>query len=264
MLIIYQASVNNTAKQMSLLFVCLKTRGLPGLQGFLHVLRLTFHGWIADDIMDAQINRPGFHMAQYPVSVRAVINKALQDELRSDPEYPLEKNIVEITGKTKSYDKTKTRNFEQVDSYGEKGRAVPVHDSRHVDRRHEYHRKRDKSEERRTSRRSDGGHKSPLVKIPKNLWDLQLSFDTESAATRKSLAELKQEEMTIKTLLQQNLREQQEMLVKQETLVNINARIKEINKSAAQLFRPPPAAEVRRERIHILQRVPLDDRNYED
>ncbi|XP_052783221.1 uncharacterized protein LOC128219451 [Mya arenaria] len=233
------ANASNTDKQMTLLLVCIKTRGLASFQGFLQVLRITFHGWIADDILECNIDRSAV-VTSGLITVRDVISKAHQDNLA-------QKNAIQDF-------KLEQKHIE-VDS----GRV----NSRSPSRRHEYTsiREREKDDIRRYPKSRSSEVNSPITQIPENLRHLQRTFDTETASTRKSLAVLKQEEVTIKALLQQNLREQQDMLMKQETLIEIKSRIKEINQSAAHLFKPDPDKEVTRQRLRLLQSVPWDVRD---
>ncbi|KAH3812469.1 hypothetical protein DPMN_140902 [Dreissena polymorpha] len=227
---------------MSLLLFCVRARGLAALQAFLKVLRATFHGWIADNILEAQIDKVGSLAAVGKISVREAINRltAVDGQLRPTEEFPV------------------TR-FHPTTEYYHRHRPIPSVYYLNNQHHPEWEWNRNEQRNSRSSpERSRDGRGSPFRQIPENLRHLQKTFENEAAVTRKSLSILKQEEVTIKALLQQNLREQQEALLKQEALTQIKSQITEINSSAASLLKQDPGDHVTRRRLSLLQRVPWD------
>ncbi|KAL4220373.1 hypothetical protein ACF0H5_020778 [Mactra antiquata] len=214
-------NIGNTDKQLTHLFVCLRTRGLPAFNGFLKVLRVTFHGWLADDLLDTTIETD--HTLYKPVGgvipLRDVINNMHQSKIGhsiSAAEY------LNWNDKFAEYTPKKQQN-KQFDT------ASVV-----------------SSEEGNSPTGTEHGRDSPITRVPRNIRDLEKVFDNESVSTTNFLATLRQEEIRLRALLQQNLREQQDLLSKQDALVEIKDKMKEISKSATQLFRPEPDTRVKK------------------
>ena len=66
---------------------------------------------------------------------------------------------------------------------------------------------------------------------------------------------LKQEELTIKVLLQQNLREQELLLAKQESLTKIKDNMLSVSKSTSLLYKPEQTSRDTLKRLRHLQRT---------
>ena len=245
---------------MTLLSVCLRTRGLPAFQGFLNVLRMTFHGWIADDILDTYIDISGTSSANGNIlPVRDILNQMHQNKVQSEqfrykPVYLAESEYPYVPNIPKSHSRPSETNERSSNIISDGRRQVRTE---HRSRRHEYvpANKHDRHD------RKESSEISLLDQIPENLRDLETAFDTESTSTRKSISVLKQEEITIKALLQNNLREQQDLLSRQQALQEIKDKIKELNRTATQLYKPEPDAYVTRKRLQHLQRVPWTDKD---
>lgn len=234
-----------------LLVACLKARGLPTFRRFLDVLRDTFHGWIADDILESHIDVTNTSILnRSSVSVKDLITK-------DDDPIPRDKNITRDL-KSQPYHSQKMPPFyaPTMYQYYSPGLLFPAHggwiSSPDVARRfaksaYEYSRNR--------------GRESPVSQVPENLRDLQKTFQSEAASARKYLTVLRQEEVTIKALLQQNMRQQQEMLKKQEALTEATSKIKQINDSTSIIFKPEADLKQTRKRLSALQRVPWNVRD---
>ncbi|XP_053403029.1 uncharacterized protein LOC128558205 [Mercenaria mercenaria] len=246
------ANKTDVDKQMTLLSICLRTRGLPAFQGFLHVLRMTFHGWLADDILDTSIDIGGMSTnVGNTIAVRDILNQMYQNKVQSEqfqykPIYLAESEYPYVPyfpkGQGYRHEPNARHPFTEPD-------AKRQTRSEHQSRRHEY-----------TS--ASNNNEVPLSEqVPENLRYLQTAFDSESAATRKSISVLRQEEITIKALLQNNLREQQDLLSRQQALEEIKDKIKELNRTATQLYRPEPDVHVSKKRLKHLQRIPWTDKD---
>lgn len=241
---------------MTLLFVCLRTRGLPAFQGFLNVLRMTFHGWLADEILDSTIKIGGMcNNIEHSVVVRDILNDMYETKLQS--EHPRYRPIYLAENENPYIPPFPKGQGHRHDINGKQN--VPFFDGRrqtrseHQRRRHEYTSVQN-SDLTRNVKTAD---EVPLVEhVPENLRDLQKAFDKESSTTQKSISILKQEEITIKALLQHNLRVQQDLLSRQQALQDIQDKMRELNKTATQLYKPEPDVHISRKRLKHLQQVP--------
>lgn len=224
---------------MTLLIVCLKARGLETFRKFLDVLRATFHGWIADDILEEYVDvKETSLVRRETVPVKDIINnsKSRDDKSRDKSHPPYLKPNSAPHYSTPMYYFYHPGFFPHPNSSWVRSAG-----SARLDLRHRY------------SRRDSI---SPIAQVPENLRELQRTLDNEATIARKSLTVLRQEEVTIKALLQQNMREQQDTLAKQEALINANKKIKEISDSTSKIFKPEMVVQQTRKRISALQRVP--------
>lgn len=214
---------------------------MPTFRIFLEVLRDTFHGWIADELLDSQINISETSLLQKTVPVRSLIENRKEANIRDPKPPPFVKHITTPYIPEAPYPYYQpgcivAPNTFLVNSPSGMIHAYRAHESRHNRR----------------------GRASPITQVPENLRELQKTFDHETATARKSLAALKQEEVTIKALLQQNLRHQQDMLTKQEALTEVRTKIKQINDTTSQILKPEVNVSQTRKRLSALQRVPWD------
>ena len=246
-----QANSANSNKQTELLVLCLKARGLPTFQKFIDVLRETFHGWIADDILDSYIDvtdKPALERQSF--RVKDLLNKAdnaisSENERKPDPykqtyRHEQQKQISQQPNPTHYYFKPGLFFPPQASFvYSSEGWSY----GRRAHREYEHSRR---------------GRESPISQVPESLRELQKTLDDETSTASRNLTILRKEEVTIKALLQQNMRQQQGIYTKQEALKEASMKIKEINDSASNIIKPKLESDMKqtRKRLSALKRVP--------
>jgi hypothetical protein len=218
---------------------------------------MTFHGWIADDILDTSIDLSYSSSAVgNTLAVRDILNQMHQNKVQSElfrykPVYLAESEYPYVPYIPKGHSYHNDKNERQSKIAPDGRRQIR---SEHQSRRHEY-------VPAGRHERKESNEISLMEQIPENLRDLETAFDTESTSTRKSISVLKQEEITIKALLQNNLREQQDLLTRQQALQEIKEKMKELNRTAAHLYKPEPDVDITKKRLQHLQRVPWSDKD---
>lgn len=218
---------------------------------------MTFHGWLADDILDSSIEIGGVLSSDcQTTTVRDIINRMYQTKLHDEqfrykPAYLTDSQYMYVPFFLKG---PLCQLEPQECQYFDEGRQHSDDNNIHV--RHEYTAEGYSPQRRNTSiSDQDTRNVSLIEEIPKNLRDLQKVFDNEWSVTRTSLVTLRQEEITIKALLQHNLRYQQTLLTRQHALREMKGNMEELNKTATLLYKPGPDAQVTR-KLNYLQRIP--------
>ena len=252
---------------MTMLLGSLKARGLPAFINFLRVLKETFQGWIADDIYDSNIS--GGNGAQVEmnraVSVKELIGQLFEDNLSQKISEEVKKAVNEDRKKSQqplpvqyhmpSYVPPVSYNYASVDPmlhysqpliYYSGPSVIPVQRPRK-----QKHNRREMSYPEHTNYR---GAYAEIAYAPSQLRSLQQAFDRESSSTNQSISLLKQEELTIRERLKQNVHEQQELVSKQLTLSEIEEKMKQITEGTSKLLHTESADDLSREKR--VERIP--------
>lgn len=67
---------------------------------------------------------------------------------------------------------------------------------------------------------------------------------------------LRQEEMAIKQLMEQNARDQQKVRRKQYTMTDLSKKLADINSKATEMYEPAPHPHIGRYRLAQLNQIP--------
>lgn len=246
---------------MTMVFDSMRARGLISFINFLQVLQDTSHGWLADDIYGTSvISENDINSGEKgSMPLRIYIQKYYSDILPIATENePNERNREKVTP-------VRHRCFLYP--------AFPVMyaDPRAIGDRQDVEGHRDADRRpafiythRRPKRLNnlddpddiqDCHQDPPFQHAAGQLKSIEQAFERESASTDQSMTLLKQEELTIRTLLQQNVQEQQELVHKKEVLSDLEQKLKEINIRANNMY-TEPTEELSRARIRHLKRIP--------
>nr|KAG5694662.1 hypothetical protein BaRGS_003940 [Batillaria attramentaria] len=246
-------------KQVPLLLESLQNRGLPSLRKFLEVLRDTGHRYLADTILDTEAIpvsdvRPDTtyarksardysvplrqtHTVHSPVRGRdggagGVVSLAHLFRMRQDREA---EPRGEIVPRTLLADPVAVGYAGGAGGGGGGGGLdwTPGGGSQY---RSHY-----------AARRED---------IPATLYSLGQVFTHQQKDNEQALVVLRQEEMAIKQLMEQNARDQQKVRRKQYAIDDMNKRLKDINARASDMYEPAPHPNIGRYRLAQLNQIP--------
>ncbi|XP_025079172.1 uncharacterized protein LOC112555150 [Pomacea canaliculata] len=92
--------------------------------------------------------------------------------------------------------------------------------------------------------------------IPSTLYGLGQVFTAQLQDNEQAMKVLRQEEMAIKQLLEQNARDQQKVRRKQYAIDDINKRLKDIGARASDMYDPAPDPNIGRYRLAQLNQIP--------
>ena len=234
-----------------MLFDTLKARGVTEFIDFLHVLRETSHGWLADDIYEMQVNaanadQPG---ESTKVSLKEFINNLEENAEKnrnnrsSEYHYPCAylmypgiPFVYPVPGSMLAGQAERGNRYalaEQFQAY--KPRKPPVGYPDDMLRRE---------------------NQPSLENASKQLRSLGELYEREGVSTDQSMTLLKQEELELRTLLENNVQEQQILLNKKEAISDLEERMKEINLRAS-LLHTEETDKLSRARLRHLKRVPF-------
>lgn len=237
-------------KQVPLLLESLENRGLPSLRKFIEVLRDTGHRYLADTILDTEaipVNdvRPDTTYAHqstrhnYSVPARhthtvhspvrghhGAVSIAHLLQMRQDKEMAPRGEIIPRTVLT-----------DPVAIGYQGGVGGGAYDwTGSQPHRAQY-----------ASRRED---------IPGTLYSLGQVFNSQLKENEQALVVLRQEEMAIKQLMEQNARDQQKVRRKQYTIDDMSKRLKDMNARASDMYEPAPHPNMGRYRLAQLNQIP--------
>ncbi|XP_041358999.1 uncharacterized protein LOC121375550 isoform X2 [Gigantopelta aegis] len=97
--------------------------------------------------------------------------------------------------------------------------------------------------------------------VPTSLVNLQGYFKGQCVTNEQTLSVLKQEEVAIRELLEQNIRDQAKLRRNQHALGDIASRLEEIHVKAGDVYNPTTHAQLSRYRLAQLNQIPWRDEN---
>ncbi|XP_050417965.1 uncharacterized protein LOC126831485 [Patella vulgata] len=239
----------------------LDDRGLGTLRKFLKVLRDTGSGWIADVLLDTD----------------AIEYEELQREEGFDPREHYENRLVRYNhGAMKRYDSADDlTERHQPRNYGSYTARAPSPDSIRYPRVPLYDllNSKRKIQSDIKGRIRPGfflsGGADPMTyrgnqtdEVPKILTGLEGHFKSQTDDNEVALSSLKQEEMAIRELMDQNRREQQKVRKNQYTLMDIGQKLKEVNIRTNEIHDPAKNAAVSTYRLSQLNQIPWASGRY--
>ena len=81
-------------------------------------------------------------------------------------------------------------------------------------------------------------------------------FNHQQKETEQAMVVLRQEEMAIKQLMEQNARDQQKVRRKQYTMSDLSKKLADINARASEMYEPAPHPHIGRYRLAQLNQIP--------
>ncbi|ESO98881.1 hypothetical protein LOTGIDRAFT_231230 [Lottia gigantea] len=98
--------------------------------------------------------------------------------------------------------------------------------------------------------------------VPKVINNLESHFRQQTNTNEVALSSLKQEEMAIRELMDQNRNEQQKVRKNQYTLMDINQKLKDVNIRTNEIYDPTENAAVSSYRLNQLNQIPWATSRY--
>ncbi|KAK3576849.1 hypothetical protein CHS0354_002643 [Potamilus streckersoni] len=183
---------------MKTLLFPLKIRGLQSLQKFLDVLRKTNHRWIADTLLETDIERGLRKAIDFKKSLRYFL---AQQENSAEFKTDLNEHLFGPVSKLTSPPTTRNGFAKHLD------RTLKLTGTGYSN----YFRIGE-GEDRKGSISS---------RVPEKLRELDKSFENESANNRNFISVLKEKELAMHTLFRQNHQEQREIEQKEKAISEI-------------------------------------------
>ena len=81
-------------------------------------------------------------------------------------------------------------------------------------------------------------------------------FNHQQKESEQAMVVLRQEEMAIKQLMEQNARDQQKVRRKQYTMSDLSKKLADINARASEMYEPAPHPHIGRYRLAQLNQIP--------
>ena len=255
-LFLFQKKNTKPNVQITMLFDALRVHGLTEFINFLEVLGDTSHGWLADDIYETIVNASNIDQsgAATKVSLKEFIN-SLEENIEKHHEdharqYAYPAGYYAYPGIPIAYAFPGSL-FARHHGLGD-GEAFSDPVSTYM---HENHRSRrlPLGNTEIISRRT---YPPSVENASKQLRSLEEVYERESLSADTTMTLLKQEEIAIRKLLENNVQEQQILLSKKEAITDLGERMKEINVRASRLH-TVETDKLSRARLRHLQRVPF-------
>ena len=260
MFFMFQSKRTGPDLQMTMLFSSLKARGLPAFLNFLHVLRETFHGWIADDIHESTLSsekdlRTGISNG---VSVQELINKSFEDNVMHKISEEVRKALNEDSKTQQPFpeqystylDSNITGSSSYLDYYG---LQLAKNHFNHNHKPGIIHKKSNAKRRRQSATKADSGEiYSNIAYAPIQLRTLQRAFKRERFYINQSIFHLKQEEFNIRALLKQNNHEHRKLISRQIELTDIEKKLKQIRICTFKLLHAEPVDDTLQEKLPYL------------
>ncbi|XP_076454076.1 uncharacterized protein LOC143289106 [Babylonia areolata] len=225
-------------RQVELLLRTIEQRGLSSLRKFLEVLKETGHGYLVDAILDTEA---------IPVSDLHAPNSTGPGEdygnpgpanHRSGPGHMASLNS--LLRMRQEQEQTTSRGgvlprtmLTDPVAVGYPGGAGPIHP---------YH--------------SPPSYPTNKEIVPSTLYNLEQVFNKQQKENEQAMVVLRQEELAIKQLMEQNARDQQKVRRKQFTVNDISKRLADINARASEIYDPTPHPSMSRYRLAQLNQIP--------
>ena len=235
-----------------MLFDTLKARGVSEFIDFLHMLRETSHGWLADELYEMQVNaanvdQPGVSTS---VTLKEFINNleenAEKNRKNRSGEYHYPFGYLMYPGIPFVYPVPGSMLAGQAER-GNRNSFQAYMPRKHNDRQPPVGYPDDMPRLE---------NQPSLENASKQLRSLGELYEREGVSTDQSMTLLKQEELELRTLLENNVQEQQILLNKKEAISDLEERMKEINLRAS-LLHTEETDKLSRARLRHLKRVPF-------
>ena len=250
-LFLFQKKNTKPNVQITMLLDALHVHGLTEFINFLEVLRDTSHGWLADDIYETKVNASNNDQSE-KVSLKEFIN-SLDENIEKHHharQYAYPAGYYAYPGIPIGYAFPGSL-FARHDGRGDaEAFSDPVNtymQGNHRSRRLPLG---------NTEEISYREYPPSLENASKQLRSLEEVYERESLSADKTMTLLKQEEIAIRKLLENNVQEQQILLNKKEAITDLEERMKEINVRASRLH-TVETEKLSRARLRHLQRVPF-------
>ncbi|CAL1544606.1 unnamed protein product [Lymnaea stagnalis] len=254
-------------KQVPVLIGCLENRGITSLKKFLEVLRSTGHGWIVDHILDTDVSAgAGRGKSMDDIGHRYRASHTRQQNLANDY----------FSNRRNKYDLQRSDNRKSLTAYSggyENGMSLgsllkarePV-DEPELAARGTIHARTllaDSMTMAGQAGRLPGlpsHHPVPFPRvreeIPLTLYGLNQAFSDQDQHNQQAMSVLRQEEIAIRQLMEQNARDQGNVRRKQAAVQDIVGRLKEIHNRAKDVYEPSPHPNIGRYRLAQLNQIP--------
>lgn len=257
-------------KQVPVLIGCLENRGISSLRKFLDVLRSTGHGWIVDHILDTD------------VSVGAGRGRSTDDiGHRYNTSYTRPQNLASAyfsNRRNNKYDPQRSDNRKSLTAYNTGGyepaglslgsllKARDAVDEPEPTARGTIHARTLLTDPVMMSAQVGrlpglpSHHPIPFLRgreeIPLTLYGLNQAFSDQDQHNQQAMSVLRQEEIAIRQLMEQNARDQNNVRRKQAAVQDIVGRLKEIHNRAKDVYEPSPHPNIGRYRLAQLNQIP--------
>ncbi|KAL8567202.1 hypothetical protein ACOMHN_046612 [Nucella lapillus] len=243
-------------RQVELLIRTMENRGLASLRKLLEVLKDTGHGYLVDVILDTDAipvtdirpdtSKPARSGREHYDAVRPT--RSVHAQRGPGPLASLNT----ILRMRKEQEQTTTRGAllprtllsdSVVHGYsgGSPGRAVLPGDYGVGPSYHQ---------------QPSAAHVSSKDVVPSTLYNLGKMFNHQQKENEQALVVLRQEEMAIKQLMEQNARDQQKVRRKQFSMSDLSKRLADINARANEIYEPAPDPNMTRYRLAQLSQIP--------
>lgn len=205
----------------------LRRRGIRTLAKFLHVLKESLDGWIADKILCTDLR---------------VLSKYILLDDRTLSDY-----IIRICGPPTPEPKTEPTPKQAK----EPALKEPIITKR-PDTPRQHQRQQDHQKLLFPS------PPSQIAEVPGQVQHLHHVFEGRRQQIDNTLSILKQEEQAIKDILEKNVEEQRHLNKNQQAITDISRRLQSIHHEAGQLLKSAPTGGAVRNRLSYLHGVPWD------
>ncbi|KAK6962852.1 hypothetical protein BgiMline_032971 [Biomphalaria glabrata] len=258
-------------RQVPVLINCLENRGIQSLRKFLDVLRETGHGWIVEQLLDTDISLGGKARSKDDIGYRD----------RHQPTYsrPNAQTTDYFSTKRTRFETLREDNRRSLTAGQESGLSLstllklrePVDEAEAVPRGVIHARTM------LADPIAQGYPPHPALlpglglpqytqppvmfprskdEIPMTLFGLNQAFSDQDQKNQQALSVLRQEEVAIKQLMEQNLRDQGNVRRKQAAVHDIVNRLKDIHNRAKDVYEPSPQPNISRYRLAQLNQIP--------
>lgn len=232
-------------KQVPLLLESLENQGLPSLRKFLVVLKDTGHGYLVDTILDTEAIPVG-DVRPDTTNPRA---GAGVDYVLPRPVYTVHsprKTIPAGTGNMASLGSLlRMRKEQETETRGTLVPRTLLSDPMMTG--YAGYDQLQPSTLQPPARRED---------VPGTLYNLGQVFNSQQKINEEALVVLRQEEMAIKQLMEQNARDQQKVRRKQFATDDMKRKLSDINARASEMYEPAPHPSMGRYRLAQLNQIP--------
>ncbi|CAG5131198.1 unnamed protein product [Candidula unifasciata] len=258
-------------QQVPLLLRSLENQGLHSLKKFLDVLKNTGHSWIVDIILDTDVTASGQTRTKDDTGYKTAMTRplgritdisrrsgylSLRPDLRKSvtagvlPSGGQRSNGLSLGALLKLREPAEpettprgvfnartllTDSISSGPEFGDQFRALP---------------------EFPPFGQQNTAYPRSNEDIPKTLYHLNQAFSEQEQRNQQALAILRQEEVAIRQLMEQNARDQGNIRRKQTAVHDIAERLRDIHSRARVIYEPTPNPNIGRYRLAQLNRIP--------
>ncbi|KAL3861283.1 hypothetical protein ACJMK2_007326 [Sinanodonta woodiana] len=234
--------------QIQTLLFPLKIKDLRTLQKFIDVLKETHHRWIAEVLLETDIESGRRTAVDLTKSLRYWL--ARQDKSGTLDSDLNERLIIPLSTLT-SLSKTRNGLTTHLDGVNQSNGYI----SAALERARNQRLTRTKNGYANLRFQIGEGQNrkgSISSRVPEKLRELERTFESESTNNRSLLSVLKQEELAIRAHFRQNQQEQREIEQKQKDLSELQGRMRDLEERFVNMYRPTPKE---RDAFHRLRRL---------